>query len=231
VRNCSRPSTSAPASSASSLLSSSLSSTKRSQNLKRSSPLPVSSHLRPQDFLLALPVGAVLEEMLPCLGSVRAPPAPGGGPDLHPLGILASETVTRLQLVDSGSELLVRIGRDEVGLCRSFRLYRYSLWVTLTPAHAFASFHLISVIERFKWARDLGGSAPHTSLRTQGIPRHERPARLPPASPTRPPFRSQAPLCGGGTAGVQSPLPASSDGGWRCASWLRAPAPGRAGHP
>jgi hypothetical protein len=40
--------------------------------------------------------------------------------------------------------------------CRSFHLYRYFLWATLTSAHAFASPYFVSVIEHFKWAKDLG---------------------------------------------------------------------------
>jgi len=52
--------------------------------------------LRPQDLPLALPVRATPEEALPCLGSVRAPTARGGGPALGPLEVLAPETVTRL---------------------------------------------------------------------------------------------------------------------------------------
>jgi len=59
-------------------------------------------------------VGATPEEALPCLGSVRAPTARGGGPALGPLEVLAPETVTRLNWQNLKTSPLVHIGRDEV---------------------------------------------------------------------------------------------------------------------
>lgn len=46
-------------------------------------------HLRPLNLLLGLPVGAVLEEVLHCLGTVKVP-----------LRVLAGEAVAYLQLVN-----------------------------------------------------------------------------------------------------------------------------------
>jgi hypothetical protein len=46
-------------------------------------------------------MGAILEEVLPGLGPVRAPPALSWGPILRPLEVLASEAMTYLQLVES----------------------------------------------------------------------------------------------------------------------------------
>jgi hypothetical protein len=56
------------------------------------------SHLRPQDFPLGIPLGAILEEVLSGLGLALAPPALGGGPVLRPVKVPSSETVTRLQV-------------------------------------------------------------------------------------------------------------------------------------
>jgi len=71
---------------------------------------PPPSHLQrfgPQDFLLSLPAGSVLEEALPGLDPVRAPLALGCGPVLGPLEVLGSETVTCLRLVESLRQSLV----------------------------------------------------------------------------------------------------------------------------
>jgi hypothetical protein len=77
-------------------------------------------HLCPQSFLLAFPVRAALKEVLPCLGPVSALPALSGGLLLRPHEVLASETVTRLQLVDPRSELLVGVCWARVGLLAWF---------------------------------------------------------------------------------------------------------------
>jgi len=63
-------------------------------------------HLRPQDLLLRLPLGALLEEVVPGLRSVPAPPALRGGPALCPVEILPGQAVPRLELVEPRGELL-----------------------------------------------------------------------------------------------------------------------------
>lgn len=78
-------------------------------NLPPFSCLP---HIRPQDSLLGLLVGAVLGNVLPGLDLVQALPALGCGPVLRPLEELASETKARLQLVESRRQPLA-------ALCRS----------------------------------------------------------------------------------------------------------------
>jgi len=70
-------------------------------------------YLCPQDFLLAFPVRTALEEMLPRLDPVRAPPALSGGLLLCPREVLASKAVTRPQLVESCTTL------DSACLCFS----------------------------------------------------------------------------------------------------------------
>jgi hypothetical protein len=68
--------------------------------------------------------------------------------------VLASEAVTRLQLVEPRSGLIgifwARV-RLLVGFPKSLYLY--------FSAHALASYRLTSVTERFKCASDLGGAA------------------------------------------------------------------------
>jgi hypothetical protein len=125
---------------------------------------------------MLLPAGAVPENVLPRVGLVVAPSALGGGPTVCPLEVLASETVTRLQPVEPRVFAPAGI---ESGFSRALRLYRYFLRVTFTFAmHCLSPIHLVSVIERSKWARDLGAvvfSGP--GAHTQGTPRHGRPAR------------------------------------------------------
>jgi len=60
-------------------------SAKRSLILNRSSPVPVFLRASAHRILLGLPVGAVLEEVLPSLSPIWASPAPRGGPILSPL--------------------------------------------------------------------------------------------------------------------------------------------------
>jgi len=55
-------------------------------------PSGVPSHLHPQNLLLALPLWAILEKMVPRLGLVPALPALGDGAALRPLEALASDS-------------------------------------------------------------------------------------------------------------------------------------------
>jgi len=73
-------------------------------------------HLRPQDFLLRLPLGALLEEVVPGLRSVPAPPALRAGPSLRPVEVLAGQAVPRLQLVEPSCEPLGAVGHRAIGL-------------------------------------------------------------------------------------------------------------------
>jgi len=63
---------------------------------------------RPQSLLLAIPLRAVLEQMLSCLGLVVVPPALGVWPSRGLLQVLSREAVARLELVGPRSELLIR---------------------------------------------------------------------------------------------------------------------------
>jgi len=56
-------------------------------------------NLRPQDFLLRLPFGALLEEVVPGLRSVPAPPALWGGSPRRPVQVLPGQAVPRLQYI------------------------------------------------------------------------------------------------------------------------------------
>jgi hypothetical protein len=103
------------------------SSINRSRSLNWSFPLSVSLRTSahgifccafhgPQNSLLCLLVGAILEEMLSSLHPVWAPPALGGGSVFSPCQVLDSETVAHLQRVKLRGEPLLRFGWDEVGL-------------------------------------------------------------------------------------------------------------------
>jgi len=63
-------------------------------------------HLCPQDLLLRLPFWTLLEEAVPGLRSVRAPPALRGRMALRPVEILPSQGVPRLELVEPRGEPL-----------------------------------------------------------------------------------------------------------------------------
>ena len=61
----------------------------------------------PSGFLLALPLRAVLEEVLSSLGFVLAPSARGVRTSCCPLKIPAGEAVSHLELVEAGGEAFV----------------------------------------------------------------------------------------------------------------------------
>jgi len=56
--------------------------------------------LRPQDLLLRLPLGALLEEVVPGLRSVPAPPALRGESVVRPVKVVPGQAVPRLELVE-----------------------------------------------------------------------------------------------------------------------------------
>ena len=64
------------------------------------------SHLSPQDLLPRLPLGALLEEVVPGLRSVSAPPAWRGGSILCPVEVLPGQAVPHLELVEPRGESL-----------------------------------------------------------------------------------------------------------------------------
>ena len=66
-----------------------------------------SSSPRPEGLLLAPPLGAVLEQVLPGLDAVLAPPAGGVRSAGCPSQVLAGQAVPRLQLVEPQGEALV----------------------------------------------------------------------------------------------------------------------------
>jgi len=57
-------------------------------------------HLRPQGHLLGFPLRTHLEEVLPSLVRVPAPPALRGGPILRPIEVLLGQAMPRLDLVE-----------------------------------------------------------------------------------------------------------------------------------
>jgi hypothetical protein len=79
------------------------------------------NRFRTQNLLLAVPVQAVLEEMLPCLGPVRAPPTHGCGPAPRPREALATETITSLQLVEARRQRLLLFAGARSGFWSAFR--------------------------------------------------------------------------------------------------------------
>jgi hypothetical protein len=135
-------------------------------------------------------------------GSVSAPPALSGGLLLGLHEVLAGKTVTRLQLVEPRSEpLLGRSQPSGVGSPKSavsvFLLG--NLGILPKP---WLPRHLTSVVERFKYASDLGGlsSLPLASRRAaqvEHVPRRERPARPLPSLPIHLPSHFLAPLWAG----------------------------------
>jgi hypothetical protein len=78
------------------------------------------NRFRPQNLLLAVPVQAVLEEMLPCLGPVRAPPTHGCGPAPRPRQGVATKTITGLQLVESRRQRLLLFAGARSGFWSAF---------------------------------------------------------------------------------------------------------------
>jgi hypothetical protein len=112
-------------------------------------------------------------------------------------------------------QLFVYFRRDKFGLLTR-------LPVNLTLARAFTSFHVVSVIERFRWARDLD----RRELLLPYPPKVRNPTPWAFGSSAASfahssAFHSQAPPCEQGTSGAQSPPPVLTDAGWRCVSWPR----------
>ena len=83
----------------------------------------------PESFLLALPLGAVLEEMFPSLGLVLAPPAGGVWAAGDQYQVLSGQAVARLQLVNRGARRLLARATVGPGFC--FSQGRYLLFPVL----------------------------------------------------------------------------------------------------